>query len=591
MSGNSLIGRLFACLDARRRVQISIALALMVLSGVAEALSLATVLPFLWVLTNPGELWQWPSVQRVAPLLGISGPSELLLPAALLFSGAVLIAAAIRLTNVWVSARLSAAIGSDLSADAFRRSIYQPYSLHLGRNSSVLIASMTTQLELTVLALGQSLQMVSASIILVGLLLCLFLVDWQVALVAGAAASLIYATIVGIAKSALLHNSEHITRAQIQQVKILRESFGAIRDVILNGTQQFFFDTYRRVDRPMRQRQAQNQFLNLYPRYAVEAVGMIAIVVLAFGLVSQRGDAKQVVPLLGVLALAAQRLLPTLQLIYSAWTDIRSKSHAVRAVLDVLSQPLPQGRSDNLLPPLTIKSHINFERVGFRYQPESSQVIQEVSFRINKGERIGIVGTTGSGKSTTLDLLMGLLTPTAGRICVDGVDLHDELHPARLLAWRAAISHVPQTVYLADSSFAANIAFGIPPEQIDMDRVKRAARQAQIAHFIESSPQGYEGMVGERGVRLSGGQRQRIGIARALYRQAQVLVFDEATNALDSTTEQAVVEAIESLGNDLTIVVVAHRVTTLKNCDQIVELSGGSVQRIGTYENMIEQTV
>ncbi len=591
MNASRLIRRLLACLDARRHLQLSVALFLMVLSGAAEAFSLAAVLPFLWVLTNPDELWQWALVQRVSPLLGVSQPTDLLLPAALLFSAAVLIAATIRLANVWLNAHLSAAIGGDLSLDAFRRSIYQPYSVHLGRNSSVLIASMTSQLELTVLALNSFLQLLSAFFIIAGLLLALFLLNWQVALIAGIMASLIYGVIVGIAKSALLRNSEYITRTSIEQVKILRESFGAIRDLILNGTQPFFFETYRRIDRPRRQRQAQNQFLGIYPRYAVEAVGMVAIVVLAFGLLSQRGGLNEVVPVLGILALAASRLLPTIQLIYSSWTDIRAKSHAVHAVLEVVSQPLPQATSNDFLQPLSVKSHISFERVSFRYSPAGPQVIQELTFRINKGERIGIIGSTGSGKSTALDLMMGLLVPTSGRICVDGVDLHEALHPTRLLAWRAAIAHVPQNVYLTDSSFAANIAFGIFPEQINMDRVRHAARQAQIADFIETCPNGYDGIVGERGIGLSGGQRQRIGIARALYRQAEVLVFDEATNALDNTTEQAVMEVIEGLSRDLTIILIAHRLTPLRNCTQVVELAHGRIARIGSYDALVTASV
>lgn len=587
MTAHRLIRKLLARLGARRRMQLAAASLLMVLSGAAEAFSLAAVLPFLWVLTNPEEAWKWPLVKRISPLLGVSQPTDMLLPAALLFSAAVLVAAAIRLANVWLNSHLSAAIGSDLSLDAFHRSIHQPYSVHFGRNSSVLIASMTSQLELTVLALNQFLQLLSACFILAGLLLVLFLMDWQVALIAAMVASLIYGTIVGLAKTAVLRNSEYITRASMEQVKILRETFGAIRDLILNGTQQFFFVTYQRVDQPMRQRQAQNQFLGIYPRYAVEAVGIVAVVALAFGLLSRRGGSSEVVAVLGTLALAAQRLLPTIQLIYTAWTDIRAKSHAVHAVLEVLSQPLPQGTSNRCVEPLSVKSHISFERVNFRYCPGGPQVIHELSFRINKGERIGIIGSTGSGKSTTLDLLMGLLAPTAGRICVDGVDLHEASNPSRLLAWRAAIAHVPQSVYLADSSFAANIAFGILPEQINMDRVRHAARKAQIADFIEASPYGYDGIVGERGIRLSGGQRQRVGIARALYRQAEVLVFDEATNALDNATEQAVMEAIEGLSRDLTIILIAHRLTTVARCDRILELDAGRLRTEGSYTQLL----
>jgi ATP-binding cassette subfamily B protein len=259
----------------------------------------------------------------------------------------------------------------------------------------------------------------------------------------------------------------------------------------------------------------------------------------------------------------------------------------VQAVLEVLSQPMPQGPSDDGLQALSMTGHLSFERVGFHYTPGGPQVIRELSFRIIKGERIGIVGSTGSGKSTTLDLMMGLLAPTSGRICVDGGDLHDANDPTRLLAWRAAIAHVPQSVYLADSSIAANIAFGILPDQIDMDRVRQAARQAQIAEFIEASVDGYDGIVGERGIKLSGGQRQRIGIARALYRQAQVLVFDEATNALDTATERAVLEAIEGLSRSLTIILIAHRLSTVARCDRILELDGGCLKAQGSYDQLL----
>lgn len=213
----------------------------------------------------------------------------------------------------------------------------------------------------------------------------------------------------------------------------------------------------------------------------------------------------------------------------------------------------------------------------FRYGLEQPEVLRGLELEIRRGERIGLIGSTGSGKSTTVDLLMGLLAPSAGRVLVDGADLHDPMHPERLAAWRAAIAHVPQSIYLADSSIAGNIAFGVPRHEIDLARVQQAAKQAQIASFIESNTEGYQTFVGERGIRLSGGQRQRIGIARALYKKARVLVLDEATNALDNITEETVMHAINSLSESLTVIMIAHRLSIVESCDRVIRLEQGSV--------------
>jgi ATP-binding cassette subfamily B protein len=222
--------------------------------------------------------------------------------------------------------------------------------------------------------------------------------------------------------------------------------------------------------------------------------------------------------------------------------------------------------------------------VRFRYTDDGPWVLDGLNLSIAKGTRVGFVGSTGSGKSTTLDLLMGLLIPTEGELLVDGQSISGN----RLRAWQRSIAHVPQSIYLADNTLAENIAFGVPPDTINLERVQQAARQAQISDFIESNLEGYQAYVGERGVRLSGGQRQRIGIARALYKQASVLVFDEATSALDSTTEQSVMDAIEGLNSDITILVIAHRLTTVRRCDLIVELEHGRVVAQGTYEQLLE---
>jgi ATP-binding cassette subfamily B protein len=251
-----------------------------------------------------------------------------------------------------------------------------------------------------------------------------------------------------------------------------------------------------------------------------------------------------------------------------------------------LDQPLPDEASSPRPIPLVFRDRIQFEDVRFRYSKASPWILNSLRLTVLKGMRVGLVGTTGSGKSTTLDLLMGLLEPTEGSLKVDGENLTGRY----LRSWQATIAHVPQTIFLADATLAENIAFGEQKENIDISKVRRAAQQAQIAEFIEQAPEGYQGRVGERGIRLSGGQRQRIGIARALYKDATVLVFDEATSALDGATERSVMDSIRTLDRTLTVFLIAHRISTVSDCDLIVELEGGRVSAQGTYEELLEKS-
>ena len=560
-------------LSRRRRIQLGLLLVVMLASGGAELVSLGAVLPFLAVLSDPERLWQQPLVQALSGWVGFTQASELLLPATLVFAVAAVLAAVVRLANLWLNGRLAAAVGSDLSCEAYRRTLYQPYGVHVQRNSAAVITGTTTQIARTVDALTSLLQLITAAVVAVGLLAGLLLIDWAVALGAAALFGSVYGLLAITTRKELQRNSQRIAAAAKQQIKALQEGLGAIRDVLLDGNQGTYVEIYRQADRPQRQLQAKNQFLGTFPRYALEALGMVAIALLGGLLAIQQGAGGAVIPLLGALGLGAQRLLPALQQVYANSSSLKGFNADLAGVLAMLNQPLPP--EVRVAEPLPLRDGIRLVGVHFRYGPEQPEVLRGLDLEIRRGERIGLIGSTGSGKSTTVDLLMGLLAPTAGRVLVDGADLHDPAHPQRLTAWRAAIAHVPQSIYLADSSIAENIAFGLPRQKIDLARVQQAAVQAQIASFIEGSPEGYDSFVGERGIRLSGGQRQRIGIARALYKQARVLVFDEATSALDTDTEAAVMEAIEGLSRELTIVLIAHRLSTVQRCDRVIRLEQG----------------
>ena len=580
-----LIPGIWSHLSRRRRIQLGCLLFVMLASGAAELVSLGAVLPFLAVLSDPDGLWQQPLMQVLASRVGFTQASDLLLPATLAFAAAAVVAASIRLANLWLNGSLAAAVGSDLSCDVYRRTLNKPYELHLQLNSSDVITGTTTNIAKTVESITSLLQLITASVVVVGLIIGLLLIDAAVALGAIVLFGSLYFLLGVKSRRELRRNSQKIAVAASQQIKVVQEGLGAIRDVLLNGNQHIYIDIYREADRPRWQLQAKNLFLGRFPRYAVEALGLVGIALIGGLLMLQQGDGKDIIPLLGAFALGFQRLLPALQQIYFSWSILKGNSENILEVLNALSQP--QSPFVSCDDSFAFRHNIRLEGVFYGYGSGLPNVIKGLDMEIRLGERIGLIGTTGSGKSTTVDLLMGLLAPTSGRLMVDGLDLHDPEHPERLVAWRAAIAHVPQSIYLSDSSIAENIAFGVPRQQIDMERVKQAAKQAQIADFIEGNPDGYHSFVGERGIRLSGGQRQRIGIARALYKQAHVLVLDEATSALDTKTEENVMAAIEALSQSLTVIMIAHRLSTLESCDRVIRLVDGLVLADGRSSAVI----
>lgn len=583
----NLLVRLWHHLSRRRRRQYGLLMSLVLVSAFAEVVSLGAVLPFIGILVAPDRVFNHPIAVDVAQAWGINTVDQFVLALTGVFIVAALTAGAIRILLLWASTRLSFASGTDLGIEVYRRTLYQPYRVHAVRNSSVVISAITSKInDVVFMVLLPLLTLITSIVLLLAIILALIAIDPMVASVAAVGFGVSYVLIGWFSRRRVHRNSQRITYEQTQVVKALQEGLGGIRDVLLDGTQPFYRDIYRRADLPLRRAQGNNVFIGGSPRYVMEALGMVMIAGLAYILSLQGGGIATALPVLSALALGAQRLLPALQQAYSAWTAIAGCYATLADTIELLDQPLPAGLEQPAPAPLLMQNTICLNAVRFRYTDDSPWVLDGLNLVIAKGTRVGFVGSTGSGKSTTLDLLMGLLIPTEGELLVDTKSISG----SRLRAWQLSIAHVPQSIYLADTSLAENIAFGVPADTINMERVQQAARQAQISDFIESSPGGYQAYVGERGVRLSGGQRQRIGIARALYKQASVLVFDEATSALDNSTEQSVMDAIQGLNSDLTILLIAHRLTTVRRCDLIVELEHGRVVAKGTYEQLLERS-
>jgi len=579
------IKRLWAHLSPRRKKQLEWLLVIMIVTSLAEVISISAVLPFLGALMSPEKMLENAYLQPVLTVFEIKNPDQLLLPLTLIFICATVTACSTRLILLWVQTRLGNAIGADLSFQIYEKTLYQPYSVHVSRNSSEVIAGISSKVNIVVESTVLPLLIATSSfLLLVGILAAMIVIDPVIAIAAFSVFGVVYAIVMFLSKKQLKRNSKRVSKEYGRMIKALQEGLGGIRDVLLDGTQAVYCKIYRSADLPLRRAQANNQIIAASPRFLIEALGITMIAALAYLISSRQGEGKDAIPLLGALAMGAQRLLPVLQHLYTSWSSLRGGRAALEDVLYLMEQPLPKYVTSLACEPIKFQKSIKLQKISYRYSSQTPWVLRDLDLEIPKGARVGIMGTTGSGKSTMIDILMALLPLEKGNLIIDDTLINEK----NFRNWQSHIAHVPQSIFLADTTIAQNIALGVPLGQIDYQRVERAARQAQILETIESYEQGYDTHVGERGVRLSGGQRQRIGIARALYKQAAIIVFDEATSALDNQTEAAVINAIDTISNDITILMVAHRLSTLKGCDVIYELEGGQTKRRFHHETISE---
>ena len=565
----TMINRLWKNLTWKRRKQFASLAILMIFASIMEVISIGSVVPFLGALTSPDRIFENKLAQPFISLIGITKPAQLLLPLTILFISSALISASVRLFLLYVSTRFAFSTAADLSIDIYRRTLYQDYSTHISRNSSEIINGIITKTN-TVISkiLVPILNLISSVIIMTGIVSIIFMINAYIAVVSFTVFGFFYSIIAFLTKKTLLKNSKLIANESDQMIKSLQEGLGGIRDVLITGSQEFYCKLYRDADLTLRRASGENVFISSCPRYFMEGVGMILIAILAYVL-TVRGGIESAFPMLGALAVGAQKLLPALQQAYSSVSLIKGANKSFVDVLDLLDQKILNTSYHNNVKPLSFLSEIKFEDVSFRYSKESPYILKNINLVFGKGEKIGLIGVTGSGKRTLLDILMGLLIPTSGKLLIDG----DEITHANRKNWQARISHVPQNIYLADGTVKENIAFGVSPEKIDDARVILASQQAKISSTIDDLDKKYNGIVGEQGIKLSGGQKQRIGIARALYRSSDVLIFDEATSALDNTTEEGIMRQIDKLNKDQTVFIIAHRLSTLKNCDRIIRVN------------------
>jgi ATP-binding cassette, subfamily B, bacterial PglK len=564
--------RLWRLIEPQTKRRFATLLPLMFLASLAEMVSIGAVAPFLVAVSDPLQVLRTPFVGDYLTSAGLTAPNEIIV--AITAALAVLIAAAVVIRLIFLRASIKAAFesGRDLSVAVFRAAITKPFPDYARANSSDLIAVLTNVhaivfevLQPAALAFGS---LVIASFILATLLI----VDWFVALIAFATVAAIYGAVIWSLRALQSSNARVLAENQAKRVRLVQESLGGIRDIILDQSHDVVAGGFNANEKVLRDAQASVSFFTSSPRLLVEGLSLISLMGLGLWIGVRAGSMLGALPVIGALALGAQRLLPLVQQIYISISRFMASRHVMEQLLHLAQAArTPPARADTA--PLPFTRVIRADGVSFQYAGDRAVILSDLNFEIPLGSRVAIVGPSGSGKSTLMDLILGLLAPSAGRIWIDDT----ELSGAAIPRWQRHIGHVPQSIFLSDSTILQNIAFGVPRAEIDHARVAACARQAGLDGYVAGLANGYETVVGERGGRLSGGQRQRLGIARALYKRADVLVLDEATSALDEDTEQQVLTSLLRLDRSITLIIITHKLALAAACDVVLHLRDGGL--------------
>lgn len=586
----TIYSKLFDLLDRREQHRFRLLLGLIIISGFFEMVGVASILPFLAVVADPSIIAEHRVLSEINARLGFKTAEsfQIFLGAAVL--GIVVTGLVVKVGAVYALSRFGQMRSYAISSRLLANFLHQPYVWFLHRHSADLSKSILFEVDKVVSdGMMPAIRIISQAISLVCLVTLLFLVNPIVALSAALLICAIYALIFLFVRRLLTRLGQKAAGANRQRYTITQEAMGGIKDVKLLGLEDSYITRFRAPARRLATTASLSSLVGEIPKYLLEAVafGGMIMIVLAL-LVQGTGDLADILPTLGVFAFAGLRMFPAMQQIYYSLSRMRfvgpMLDNVHRDMVATRNRPAPAVASQMAEEPLRLEKQLDLINIHYAYPKAARSALRGLSLSIPANSTVGIVGGTGAGKTTAIDLILGLLIPDQGDIFVDG----RAITTANLRSWQDNLGYVPQQIFLIDDTVAANIAFGVPPEKRDQTAFERAARLAELHDFVTTElSQGYDTMVGERGVRLSGGQRQRIGIARALYHDPDVLILDEATSALDNLTERAVMQAVHNLGHKKTVIMIAHRLSTVRNCDTIFLLEHGVVVAEGTYDDLV----
>jgi ABC-type multidrug transport system fused ATPase/permease subunit len=584
-----IIKKFLTLLTPPERKRAGLLMGMIVVMAFLDMLGVASILPFMAVLANP-ELVHTNTILNTAFIsshyIGILTTDQFLFTLGIIVFVLLVTSLAFKALTIYAQTRFVVMREYSIGKRLVEGYLHQPYSWFLNRHSADLGKTILSEVN-TVIHSGMQplMNLIAQSIVALALLILIIIVDPILSIIVGTVLGLTYAGIFFIMSGLLKRLGQTRIDANKERFATVSEAFGAAKEVKVSGLEQAYIQRFAKPAEIFAKGHATANVIARLPRFALEAIAFGGMLLIIIYLMAKSKNFAGVIPIIALYAFAGYRLMPALQQIYQAFTQLRFTGPALDALCKDLNSLQLSNIHQGHLNPLPLSQGITLNNVSYRYPNASHLALRNINLTIPAHSTVGFVGATGSGKTTTVDVILGLLEPQEGSLSVDG----QPITAANLRKWQRAIGYVPQNIYLADDSVAANIAFGINATDIDQLAVERAAKIANLHKFVSNDmSKGYATTVGERGVRLSGGQRQRIGIARALYHDPQILILDEATSAMDNLTEKAVMEAVNNLGHNITIILIAHRLSTVRQCDQIYLLEKGELKAQGTFEELTQ---
>ena len=494
-----------------------------------------------------------------------------------------------RIITTWYSLRIVARTTNEVATLAFKNLIYQPYKYHLNRNSSEIVSLLTFDAQRAGDLIG-NIFLISTSIsVSIGIVIGLFLVNWKLSTFSFLIVISFYVLFNLLFKNKFKSSGKFITDSLDFQTRAISESIGNIRNVLLDNNQKFYYQFFQELNLKIRLKGSKVIFATVIPRYLIESMGIISLSTYLFFISKSGLSLQNILSYIGAIAYGSQKLLPSINTIYSAFSDINFAQGPLEKIIKTL---YIENKEENIEAFKIEEENFNFEKIKlkniyFNFESSERNILKNIDISFDRGSKIGIIGETGSGKSTFIDLIMGLLKPTAGEIFIDDKSLYEKTDKYFLYKWRSIVAHVPQSIFISDTTIQENIALGVDPKLVDKELLKESAKISGLLDYIESTKYKFKTYVGERGSRLSGGQRQRIGIARAIYKRPKLLIFDEATSALDNNTEKQIIKNINAFSNDITLLMIAHRLSTLEICDHIYEIKDRKIIYRGSPKDVL----